>query len=45
LIGGLVVSIGNRKLDASVREKLRQMTQAFRDRGSRELQRIEEYVE
>ena len=45
LIGGLVIRVGDRKLDASVREKLRQLTQAFRDRGSRELQRIEEYVE
>jgi F-type H+-transporting ATPase subunit delta len=45
LIGGLVVKVGgDKKLDASVREKLRQMTKAFRERGSRELQRIDEYV-
>jgi F-type H+-transporting ATPase subunit delta len=44
LIGGLVIQIGDRKLDATVARKLQQMSQAFFDRSSRELQRIHEYV-
>ena len=44
LLGGMMIRIGDRKFDATAREKLRQMTQAFRSRGARELQRIDEYV-
>jgi len=45
LIGGLVVQIGDEKLDASVSRKLAMMHETFLERGSREVQRIESYVD
>jgi len=45
LIGGLVVQIGDQKLDASVRRKLETIAMALSERASRELQQVGRYVD
>ena len=44
ILGGLVVKVGDDKFDDSVSRELEQLTAAFAARGSRELQRIQEYI-
>jgi F-type H+-transporting ATPase subunit delta len=45
LIGGLVVQIGDEKLDSSVSRKLEKMHEILMERGSREVQRIDSYID
>ena len=45
LLGGLVVQIGDEKLDGSVSNRLRQLREALRDRASREIHAGKEYFE
>lgn len=45
LLGGLVVQIGDQKLDGSVSNRLRQLREALRDRASREIHAGKEYFE
>lgn len=44
ILGGLVVRVGDRKFDDSVARELELLIAAFAARGSRELQRIQEYI-
>jgi F-type H+-transporting ATPase subunit delta len=44
ILGGLVVRVGDRKFDDSVSRELELLIAAFATRGSRELQRIQEYI-
>lgn len=44
LIGGLVVQVGDRKVDASISRKLEKMAEALQERAAREVLRSSEYV-
>lgn len=44
LIGGMVLQIGDKKVDASTSRKLRKLSEALMDRASREVLRSSEYV-
>ena len=44
ILGGLVVRVGDRKFDDSVSREIELLLAAFAARGSRELQRIQDYI-
>ena len=45
MIGGLVVQVGDEKLDCSVRQRLRIVAELFRERASREIHAGKAYYE
>lgn len=44
LLGGMILQVGDRKVDASLSRKLRKLYEALMERGSREVLRAGEYV-
>ncbi|MBI1827549.1 MAG: ATP synthase F1 subunit delta [Planctomycetes bacterium] len=44
LLGGMILQVGDKKIDASISRKLEKMSEAILDRWSRELLRAAEYV-